>query len=416
MGDVKTGIWIIAFVIAISLRLCWALFVDKNDLQHFVVVEYRTGKELTVKRDPGHYFIGVNIPHKWEWTNSVWFSQFDGEGDDGDNSVPLRYYDGAQGHQSGVMVYQFDLDTPDSSFIRMQLDYRSQSNFENRVVKPITMESLKKSASLLSSEDSYTIKKKEFGLMALDQLENRPYVTEVVRKEIKDITGEFIVADVPQIKIDTDKTSPTYGEKVRSGDKGLVDFHISVPVFSLYECRYDTVASDRIETKRSSKMDKIISVAKTKLAQKENYLEDVKGKVAVIKQEYLTKKNNAAAIIAAASNQDSIRIYAETRKDVAAIRLTISQMKKDISILEGNKEFTIRNLFVQSDNQLEDRVATWKKGQLAMATAYKKGLGIYPVIDLGDNKGGKAPESQAMTLFLMNEGKKALASSGPANK
>ncbi|MBI2633105.1 MAG: hypothetical protein HYW78_01810, partial [Parcubacteria group bacterium] len=331
---------------------------------HFLIEEHVTGG-LSVHKDPGNFFKWFNSIHRWEWANAIWFSEYDNEGSGNDESIGIRYLDGALGNISGIMIYAFDYNTPDSVLKALQGDLKNQDNFEDRIIRQKLFDVVPLAAALMTSDESYTTRKKEFGFMALDQLQDGKYKTYVKRDTVIDFTGEKLVTDAQKVLTEK-KTVTINGKKdiietpLRVEDKTLREMNVSIPVFSLYEPSYVKDVAERIEKKRSEAMKKVVSIAKTKLENRENYLETVKGKVEIIKKKYEQMAINKKQILAAQTTLDTVRVISETNRDVMRIKKVIAGMKKNIEELKGTKEYRVRQLKVYADNQLEAYLGAYK--------------------------------------------------------
>ena len=401
----RNVICITAMAATVFLWIFYSFVVTKNDPTHFHVIEHRPSGKLTVKKDPGHYVKWINKPYQWKWSNSMWFSEYLEEGGKKDESIPLRYNDGAEGTISGIMVYLFDEKTPDSLFIGLQNSYRNQENFEDRVIRPMNTDALKLSAALMSSEQSYTTRKQDLGQMALDQLRNGVYLTTVKRDTIMDFTGERVVSDVTHIQTDAVDDKP-----LRSEEKSLAKLGIDPLVYSLYEPTYSERVNTTIEKKRTSAMERIISLAKTKLESRKGYMAQIQGNVNVLTQKYEQMADNTLRIVQAETHQDTVRVIAETRRDVAKVREAIAGMKKKIGELEGKKEYTIRQLKIAADEQLVPRLETYVSVEKSKANAFRNTPNMMPsVLISGGEAGGSSSTNQAWEMFLLKEGKKLIS-------
>lgn len=384
---------LIILLSCLVLTILYGVFVTKNDPTHFMVIEHVVSGDLTVKKNPGHFIKGINRVYSWEWSRPIWFSPFDEEGREIDESINAQYRDGAKGSVSGVMVYSFGYNAPDSFFTNLQQSMRTQDNFESRMVRPMMQESIPISASQMTSEESYTVAKKDFGFYCLDQLEYGVYLTEVTRDSIKDFTGETIVADKPTIKRNKE------GKPLRSKERSLKNLNIEVVVFSLYEPTYAPEVDTMIVQKRQASMNKVISLAATKLARREAYKATIEGNVNVLTEKYSQMAKNAIVIKAAETLKDTTRIVSETDLSVARIRKTIAEMKKQIGELEGRIEYNKRSLLMQADRQLVDRLEAYKNAQVLMAGAFLTDGRIMPDILFGNSgKGGSSFTQSAIEL------------------
>lgn len=383
-------------VIISVFLLCLIMFnilFSKNDLQHFVIVEKVPSGTLVVKKDPGHFFKGIHRTYRWNWARPIWFSSESREGKRRDESVPVRYLDGALANISGIMVYQFNYDTPDRTLISHHQSYNNQQNFEDRVIKPMNLDALRIPASLMTSEDSYTIRKKEFGEMAIDQLLRGILRTYTEYDTIVDFTGEQVLAPVTKIMQDDE------GNYLRSREKSLGSLNINVPLYSLYEPVYQDIVDATISRKRQQEMGRIISYASTQLEQRKERMERINGELNIINQRYDQEVENMVAVTQAQTRQDTMRIRAETRVSVSEVREGIAQTRKEIELLEGNAELQIRRLSVQADNQLLDRLNAYVFSQQKMAEAYARGKQIMPEFKLSSG----SSVNGAWDMFLYNQ-------------
>lgn len=445
-------------VVWLVVRIAWGWFVAKNDPQHFVVVEHvmaqskthtqikavkvdttktmvnaikaqtkaqvkadsikavaAAGKaakkaakqsvSMTVRRQPGHFFKWVNLTHRWRWANEVWFSEYEEEGASTDDSVPLRYGDAATGNISGIMLYNFMDTIPDSILINLQRNYRDQFNFEDRIVRPLNVDALKITAALMTSEESYTTRKKEFGEVAQDQLTNGNYNTYAKRDTIIDFTGERVVADVTKVKYAIDPVTRQQ-IPVRSKEKSLGSWGIEVPIYSLYEPKYEPRVDTMMVRKLSSTLGKVVSLARTKYENRVNYKEQISGQVDVLKQKYAQEVTNMEMVVQSQTNQDTTRIKSDARRQVARIGLSVASFKREIGQLQGDKELRVRQLGMEADKQLTSRLDTYVKIQVAKADAFAAAKQIFPraIVSGGSGK----DSSPILDIFGINQVKQLM--------
>jgi len=410
-GNEATLIWTLFVLIFLGSWVLFKIFVDKNDPMHFKVIEYRTGQEMTVKRDPGHYWLGINKAYSWEWSNAVWFSEYGEEGGKEDESVGLQYINGAQATQSGIMVYAFNDTLSDKTLIDFQDKYYSQENFENKIINPLTLDALTIPASMMTDEESYTTRKKEYGYMAYDQLQNGIYATEIERDYVTDFTGDTVMSDIPKVVYELvfddsgkavidEATGDTVKLAKRNREKSLRNIGIDVLVLSLYEPNYFPNVDKIIAQKTEASLNRTVSTALTKLENRKDYLARVRGQVRVDSTKWAQKKKYIKDIVQAQIAKDTLRIKSETRKAVAKIQDDIGLMKKEIGELKGEKELEVRQLRMGADGQLFPRIDVYVAVEKAKADAYAAAKGIYPKASL--SSGGV---QGAWDVMLYNQGK-----------
>lgn len=297
--------------------------------------------------------------------------------------------------------------------VELQQKFRDQRNFEDRAIKPLLVDALRISASITSSEEAYTSKKKEVGYMGLDQLQNGIYKVIVVPDSIEDFTGEVDFRDVTKIVEEMGPDSIMH--PVRTG-KSLNNFHVKSLVFSLYETDFDPSVEKIIKEKLNTNMDRIISLANTQLQSKKNYLEEVKGQVKIKKQKYETKEENEVKLVKSEMVKDTLEIMSQAKVKVSKIRKIISGYEKKISELQGTKEYKIRQLNMNADRQLHPRLNTYAEIEKRKAYAYGEAKGIYPEIILGADKGNKSSDVESFLKTSIIKNLNDLKSLSPTKK
>jgi regulator of protease activity HflC (stomatin/prohibitin superfamily) len=161
-------------VLVVAIVGVFNLF-DHNDLGYATIVQYPNGS-VSVINEPGIFFQGFGKLTIYKTANdTVAFSKDPQEG--GDNSIPVRFRDGGQGHVTIDVTFKLPEDK--ESLRRIHTDWHSYEQLERGLVRPQVNNVIQLTATKLSSEESYT-QKDLFINQIFDQLTSGIYEYSIV--------------------------------------------------------------------------------------------------------------------------------------------------------------------------------------------------------------------------------------------
>ena len=364
-------------VLIVLFSLAGELFVHV-DAGEKVVVQYPNGT-LKVLTTPGSFnprwFGSVE---RFPRSAQFWFSAKKDEGKIEDESVKTRFNDGAHGYVSGSI--RFDYPADESSFLDLYKTYRTHEAVSKQLVGQCMTKSIYMTGPLMSSKESYSDRRNELINDIEDQAINGVYKTTTAQAEIEDPitqTKKWVNA----VKIDVD---PKTGQALRQEASPLIRFGIKPYNLNINEIKYDKVVEDQIAAQQSAIMQVQTAIAKAKEAEQEKITTIAKGEANAATAKWTQEVEKAKAVTLAEQEATVAKTNAERDKAVAETganqRLTVAKLEhqaaeetklRDIALGEGQAK--MKELAMQANGALEQKLEAWVKAQ----TAWAQGLAAY---------------------------------------
>ena len=394
------GSLIVALLLLFSLAGEIFVHVDAGEK---VVVQYPTGT-LRVLSTPGSFnWRGFGSVERFPRSAQYWFSVKQNEGKSSDESIKTRFNDGAHGYISGSI--RFDYPADESSFIDLYKTYRTHEAVENQLVGQCMTKSIYMTGPLMSSKESYSDRRNELINDIEDQAINGVYKTTTTQVEIEDPitqTKKWVNA----VKIDIDKKT---GQALRQESSPLIRFGIKPYNLNINEVRYDKVVEDQIAAQQGAIMQVQTAIAKAKEAEQEKLTTIAKGEANAAAAKWEQEVIKAKAVTAADQEAAVQKTNAERDKNVAETnatqRLNVAKLEheaavetklRDIALGEGQAK--AKELAMQANGALEQKLDAWVKAQVAWAEGLSKYKGsITPAVISG---GGNGTASNGFEQFM----------------
>jgi len=429
--------WKIGGVLLAGLVLF--LITGVNDANQRTVVQYPTGT-LSVKFDAGVYLkaFGKTTPY-----NNVLSFDFDrdenGAGSTLDQvGISVLYQDGGSGNQYGKV--RFDLPDTEKEMIAIHKDFSTSKGLAYKLLKGYTEEVMNSTASLVTSEESYAVKRGEFNKRARYQLENGLYSTRT--KEItttEDETKQFCVdlerSELSEDQVDECRTvrkiKKSVPEIVMSGGQPTTEvsdlkrYSISVSGFQLLKPDYEAKTMKQIADKREQTMLIITSKANAERAEQDALTAKSQGEADVVKAKYLEEVIKEQAVVVASRISEVALIDAKRKVDVAEQGKLEAEQKafealeyKKEQISRGEGEAERDRLKIQADGALKQKLEAY----VTVNSLYADALGkhrLVPDINIGggadgDSKGAGAVSDLINMMMIKNAKAISLDMSLPA--
>lgn len=403
---IASGIALVVILLAF-FGIAGELFVHV-DAGERVVVQYPTGK-LAVISTPGSFnWRGFGSVERFPRSTQYWFSLKNDEGSKNDESIKTRFNDGATGYVSGSI--RFDYPADDSTFLDLYKTYRNQEAIAKQLVGQCMTKAVYMTGPLMSSKESYSDRRNELINDIEDQAINGVYKTTTTQVEVEDPitqTKKWINA----VKIDSD---PKTGQPLRQEVSPLIRFGIKPYNLNINEIRYDKVVEDQIAAQQAAIMQVQTAIAKSKEAEQEKLTTIANGEAQAAKAKWAQEVVKAQAVTEADQEAEVQKTNAERDKVVAETaatqRLNVAKLDhqaaeetklRDIALGEGQAK--AKELAMQANGALEQKLDAWVKAQTAWAQGLAQYRGsITPAVvtgnSTGTNSGGNAFE-QFMSLL-----------------
>lgn len=372
-----------ALVSFVVLMFCFGI----NDAGHRTVVQYPTGT-LFVKFTPGIYFQGFGSTEEYMDVITYDFDKTDAVGEASLNTtgIAVRYQDGGTGHVFGKARFALPNDEP--TMIHLHKDFRSNQAVTYKLIKTVTEESLNLTAGLMTSEESYAVKRGIFTQWAEQQVGSGKFVTEIKQVTEKEIgTGESVEKNIPVIKYGTDGLPV----QLRSDFKF---YGLTVSGFQITDWDFEPKTLEQISKKREATMGIITAKAEADRAKQEALTAEETGKKNVMVDRYTKEQEKIQAVVDAEKTRDVAVLLAQQKVLVAEQGKLEAEQKrlaavsyKAEQVLRGEGDGEYKKLVMSADGALTQKLTTYENVMGKFATEFGKQKWV-PEIQMGGQSGG----------------------------
>lgn len=273
--------------------------------------------------------------------------------------IEVQYADAGKAKLSGNA--RFDLPLEHGAILVIHRKFRSFESISKNLVRPAIKESLIVTASLMTSEESYSGRRAEFAQLARDQVKYGIYLTD--SKDI-DIMEEGPV-DPDTKKVTMVKTrkrvvnirrDPKTGEPMRR-ENPLEDYQIEISQFYLDEVPdYEEGIDIQIADQRNARMKTITAKANAEKAVQDTKTAIERGKLDVATAEYAALKIKKEKEVNAEREKQVAITHGEKERDVAALKKAAAAEYKQEQILRGQGEAERKRLVMAADGALDKKL------------------------------------------------------------
>lgn len=364
-----------------------------------VVIQSPVAGDLTVYSTPGVKWQGAGKVTRYKIRDQFWFSAKNDQGRKDNESLRIRFNDGAHATISGSISWQ--MPTDDKQVVALHKQYGSQQAVEQQLVRTIIEKCIYMTGPLMSSAQSYAARRNDLLNLIGDQIEHGVYKTTAKDEKVKDsLTGQEKTIQVVSL------VRGPNGDYIREEESPISHFGIKTFNLSINEVTYDPQVELQIQAQQKAIMDVQTAIAKSKTAEQEALTTEQQGKANATKakweqevlkatevtkaqQEFEVAKTNALKKVEVARlDAEAVRtnavIKAEQDVEVARFGLQEAELdkKRDIAIGEGDAKR--RQLVMDADGALEKRLAAWIEVNKHYADAIKGYQGAWvPSVVMG---------------------------------
>ena len=241
-GMFKTAAAVLA-VVAIAVVFLAGSLVEQLPSGEYLIVQSPIKGTMTVHLTPGLKWQGFGTVWHYSIEDIMYFSKHPDEGGIVDQSVLVRFNDGATANITANA--RFRLPANEDDLLKIHQRFRSYQGLKQDGMRQLMSESIILTAALMSAEESYTTKRSRFPEMAWDQVKLGLYLTDEDSTIATDeLTGERSRRSVVRIKRDEN------GEPIRKIN-WVNELKIVVPSFVCQDIDYEITVDEQITKKRS---------------------------------------------------------------------------------------------------------------------------------------------------------------------
>lgn len=408
----KRSILFAAMAVA-SIILITGMF-GINDAGYYSVVQYPWGT-MNVITTPGLYtqFFGkVTVYHKegtyafllptkadLETKQEVPVTKDEEFSSSATPALPVRYNDGGTGHIYGKARFRMPGERDD--ILKIHYAFRSYDHLVDALYKVTTQNIMNLTASLMSSEESYTTAKEKFQRWAEDQMVLGPYETDTLKVKVEGQTGKAEEIEKATIKYGPDG-------KPLHGKSPFTDYKITVTQVQITNWTYEPKTLDQIQNKRTALMAIVQAKAEAEKALQEKITAEAKGLANVMTAKYEKEVEKTREVVEAEKVKAVAIIDASKEVEVNKQKLEASKLdkataeqEKMATIERGKGDAEARKLKMEADSALEQKLKAYIEvnKNYADAIAHYQGQWV-PSIVMGQKDGKTGSGAQELIDLL----------------
>jgi len=372
----------------------------------FMVIQYLNGS-IRAFTDSGYKWkLGGAVVH-FKRSNQFWFSNKRDQGNSTDDSMKLRFFDGAHATISGGVRY--DLPTSEACLIDLWRTYHTEEELENQLVRTVMEKTVYMTGPLMTSKQAYAEKRTQLLTYIEDQAAYGIYQTTTKTVQTVDpLTNEKKSVDITEVVKEGAKIA-------RQEDSPLVRFGIKLYNLSINDISFDATVEAQIQEQQKAIMSVQTAIANSKKAEQDAQTAESMGKAAaakakweqeVIKAKEVTKAEQEKAV--AITNAEKEKAVAETlatqKMNVAEFANKAAEFTKLEQTALGEGEAARARAVMAANGALEQKLSAWKEVQIAYAQSLGQYRGaITPSIVMAGGApgvGGTAAQSSGFTNFM----------------
>ena len=413
---VKSGIIIGATVTGLTLATLLLLgSCATNEANSIMVVQIPILGTLNWYTTPGTQLSWWGKVTKYPKREQFWFSSKPDQGSEHDESLKIRFNDGAHGTISGSISWEMPMDN--ERLNRIHAKYGSPEAVEKQLVRTVLERAVYTAGPLMSSTESYAERRNELLHDIQDQIEQGVFETETIPQKMKDpMTGQEKTVNVVRIKMDGGK--PKHAVESPLKEFGIQTFNLSVN-----EIVYPDEVEKQISMQQKAIVGVSIAIAEAKKAEQAAITAAKQGEAEAAKAKWAQEVEKATAVTSA-----------EKKRDVSALEVQTAENEKRAAILRGEGEAAARKLVMSADGALDKKLATYERVNAMYAEAIKgySGSWVPSIVMAGNGSGGsgsagsganqlvellsaKTARDLALDLSMQKSGQKQIASLSNSN-
>lgn len=384
--DFKLSIKLVVVAVAIIL----AAFINPfswNDATERTVITQMSGKQF-VEFKPGVFYAGF-FSKETTYPNQISVSHmdslFDGSYALHDNTIEIgvikdvRFNDATTATISGIT--QYIMPSGEKEMLEIHNAHRSAESFVQRRLAPYTIECLKSSAQLMSSEAHYSGGRAQMTQDYMDQLKNGSYllnIRELVTYDSLEKSNKRVYA----VQIQTDKT----GNRLRKFSS-IKEYSVIVGDAQIIDVDYEIKVDEMLAKKIDAATKASISKQELMTAQQKQLTAEAQGKQKLVEIEYVQKQEQTKQIVQA---QTLVEL---AKQDLIKQDIALQASAKEAAKIKtlADAEAYAKQRLLQADGALEQKLKAYTVVMGYWSTAFSNHQHpLTPTFMMGSGNGGNA--------------------------
>lgn len=353
-----------------------------NDATERTVVTKANGGQF-VQFKAGIFFSGF-FSREQSWPNQISVSYTDTAFDGGlsihDNTIEIgiikdvRFNDATTASMSGITQFILPMDV--KSMLEIHNAHKTPEALVQRRLAPYTVECLKSSAQLMSSEMHYSGGRAQLTQDYMDQLKNGSYLLNV--KETYDFDStENVKKRVYSVQIQTDPN----GARKRKFSS-IKEYAVVIGDAQIIDVDYEVKVDEMLGKKITAATDASVSKQRLMTAQQKAMTAEAEGKQRLVEIEYQQKQEQTIQVVKA---QTLVEL---AKQDLLKQDIALQASGKEAAKIKtlADAEAYAKQRVMQANGALEQKLDAWITSQRYWAEAFSKFPGnLVPQVVTGGN-------------------------------
>ncbi len=371
---IGVGLFVVIFVISMA-----GSFLEDIDSGEIVICQDPFDGELHFYTSPGVEFQNFGTCTHYEKSTQIWFSYKSDEGGDSDQSIRVRFNDGASATLSGSV--RVELPLSDEMLGQIHSKFGNQEAVIKELVRTVIEKAVYMTGPLMSSTESYAEKRSDLIRYIEDQASNGVYKTQ--SKTIKKLDQLSKKEKSVVVTIISRKKDGSFKRQEKSP---LMRFEIKLYNLAINKIAYSKDVERQIEKQQQAKMEVQTAIADALKAEQRAITADKEGQATAATAKWAKEKLKAEAIV-----------VAQQELEVAILAKKAAVQTKQKDILLGQGEGARKRAVMIADGALTQKLAVWKEVNLAYAKAIENYKGNWvPTTNFGGKVGGGGNGANAL--------------------
>ena len=393
MSNSARSNFMFVFLIIVLAAIASLMFVLGGEVrsdQYIIRQQYYTGKMDAITKEGWYFKFGYTTEFKV--ADIIWFSALKDEGEDVDQSIRVRFNDGASANISGSV--RFVLPKDPERLIRLKKQFGTFERIKKELVMQVINESIYLTASLMSSKESYTTKRNLFSDYAQDQAADGVFRT--TTKEVKTVdplSGESITRSEIMIMRDAD------GMILRK-KSALREYGIELQNFVVRRISYPENILKQLDEQQQALMDVQKAKAMAQKAEQEAITAEKEGLTLVAKAKAEQEVLKVKSVVEARKDKEVAELRAQKELEVAKLDREAAGEYKEATMLRAEADSKAAKMLIEADGALNMKLATYEKINKYWADAYTMQRPTPDIIIGGDGKKGSMNAAEQMMSLM----------------
>lgn len=350
-----------------------------NDANSIMVVQHPITGKLNYYTSPGMQCTYWGRVTRYPKREQFWFSAHKDQGSPQDESLRIRFNDGAHAAISGSISWEMPSDT--SHLNNLHTKYGSAEAVDRQLIRTVLEKAAYTAGPLMSSTESYAERKNELLADIQEQIDQGVFETETLPQRIKDpMSGQDKTVNVVKVKMEK-------GKPIHALESPLKEFGIQTFNLSVNDIHYPDEVEKQIALQQQAVVGVSIAIAEAKKAEQAAITSAKQGEAEAAKAKWAQEVEKATAVTSAEKERDVFLLKAKMQKDASALTVQTAENEKKAAILRGEGESAARKLVMSADGALDKKLATYERVNEMYANAIEKYQGNWvPEMVMGEGK------------------------------